>query len=244
MKKLAFITGGSRGIGREMVKKFHAAGYITAFSYCSQTKLADELLNMLGKDCLAVQLNQGNPESIMRALEVIGREAKTHIDVLVNNGAIAQEKPFDEITPDDWSTMMNVNLQGPFLLAQHVSKEMQAKRWGRIINISSIGGQWGGFNQVHYAASKAGLISLTQSLAKIYSKDQITANAIAIGLVATDMTQRELESDAGQKKVSSIPAGRLGRAEEIADIALFLASEEASYITGQTINVNGGMYFG
>lgn len=121
---------------------------------------------------------------------------------------------------------------------------MLENRWGRIVNIVSIGGQWGGYNQVHYAAAKAGLINLTQSLAKIYSKYGITANAVSPGLVATDMTYAELSTEAGKEKVEKIPIGRTGTVVEIGCVVRFLCSEEASYITGQTINVNGGMYFG
>ena len=121
---------------------------------------------------------------------------------------------------------------------------MVKQGWGRIINIASIGGQWGGFNQVHYAAAKAGLISLTRSMAKIYSKYGITTNAVSPGLVGTDMVQRELNTEAGQEKVRNIPVRRIATPEEVTNVVVFLASEGASYITGQTINVNGGMYFG
>jgi acetoacetyl-CoA reductase/3-oxoacyl-[acyl-carrier protein] reductase len=140
--------------------------------------------------------------------------------------------------------MLDVNLQGAFRTTQELLPNMIEKKWGRIINITSIGGQWGGYNQVHYAVSKAGLISFTQSIAKIYSKDGITSNSIAVGLVATEMSKNELNTKAGKAKVQNIPMGRLGTKEEIAKIALFLASDDASYITGQTINANGGMYFG
>jgi NAD(P)-dependent dehydrogenase (short-subunit alcohol dehydrogenase family) len=140
--------------------------------------------------------------------------------------------------------MMAINLRGPFVLIQEVLPKMMETGWGRILNISSIGGQWGGYNQVHYAAAKAGLINLTRSIAKIYSGYGITSNAIAPGLVATDMTANELSTIAGQEKLNNIPSRRLGTVEEIAAAAIFLASDEASYITGQTINVNGGMYFG
>ena len=121
---------------------------------------------------------------------------------------------------------------------------MLARNWGRIVNIVSIGGQWGGFNQVHYAAAKAGLINFTRSLAKIYGGRGITANAVSPGLVATDMTAAELDSAAGRQKVAQIPAGRTGGIEEVAAAVAFLASERASYVLGQTINVNGGQYFG
>ena len=140
--------------------------------------------------------------------------------------------------------MLAVNLRGPFICAQECLPPMIRQRWGRIINITSIGGQWGGFNQVHYAASKAGLINLTRSLAKLYSAKGITTNAVAIGLVQTDMTADELSTNAGQDKVRAIPRGRIGTVQDIAETVVFLASDQADYITGQSINVNGGMYFG
>ena len=128
-------------------------------------------------------------------------------------------------------------------MIQEIIPQMQKNGFGRIINISSIGGQWGGLNQVHYAASKSALINLTRSIAKLYSKDGITSNAIAPGLVATDMSANELSTEAGKAKVASIPSARLGTVEEIGSIVNFLASDASSYITGQTINANGGMYF-
>jgi acetoacetyl-CoA reductase/3-oxoacyl-[acyl-carrier protein] reductase len=140
--------------------------------------------------------------------------------------------------------MMAVNLRGPFICVQECLPDMIECGWGRIINITSIGGQWGGFNQVHYAASKAGLINLTRSLAKLYSGSGVTTNAVAIGLVQTDMSAAELATEAGQEKVKAIPRGRLGTLQDIADTVAFLASDQADYITGQTINLNGGMYFG
>lgn len=244
MNKLVFITGGSRGIGKQLVTSFIEAGYRVAFSYCRQEQQANALMLSLGESCLAVKMDQAQQAQIEQAIANIENHFSATIDVLINNAAIAQEKPFEEITADDWSNMLNTNLQGPFLLSQNLAPKMVNKGWGRIINISSIGGQWGGFNQVHYAASKAGIISLTQSLAKVYSAKAITSNAIAIGLVETDMTANELNTEAGKSKVASIPMQRMGTTDDIAGIALFLASEQASYLTGQTLNANGGMYFG
>ena len=120
---------------------------------------------------------------------------------------------------------------------------MKKKKFGRIINIASIGGQWGGYNQVHYAAAKAGVINFTKSLAKLYSKFGITSNTVSPGLVMTKMSEKEINSKSGKKKIASIPVGRLGTADEISHVVKFLCSEESSYVTGQTINVNGGMYF-
>jgi acetoacetyl-CoA reductase/3-oxoacyl-[acyl-carrier protein] reductase len=244
MTKLVMITGGSRGIGKALVRTFAEAGYATAFTFREQAGLADALCQTLPPTVFATAMDQEDPTSITTAVDTIENHFGRSIDVLVNNAAMAQEKPFEEISADDWARMMSVNLAGPFLLAQRAVTNMQKKKWGRIINISSIGGQWGGVNQVHYAASKAGLISLTHSLARLYSSAQITANAIAIGLVATDMTQQELSTTAGKAKVKTIPSGRLGTAEEITKMALFLASDDAAYLTGQTLNANGGMYFG
>lgn len=234
--KLVFITGTSKGIGKAMADAFSRKGYAVAYGY-NKTPNED-------KDCFSVKVDISNRASIQQAIQKSEAHFKTHISILINNGAIAQEKPFLSITDNDWENMLNVNLKGAFSFSQEVLPTMVKNNWGRIINITSIGGQWGGFNQVHYAASKAALISLTNSLAKIYSKDGITTNAISPGLIATDMTDDELNTIAGKEKIKNIPMARLGTAEEIANIALFLASDDASYVTGQTINANGGMYFG
>jgi NAD(P)-dependent dehydrogenase (short-subunit alcohol dehydrogenase family) len=162
----------------------------------------------------------------------------------VNNAAIAQEKPFLEIADADWDRMLAVNLRGPFACAQEVLPGMLTLGWGRIVNISSVGGQWGGMLQVHYACAKAGLNNLTRSLAKLYSANGVTTNTVAAGLVSTTMIANELETEAGKAKVRNIPVGRIATPEEIADVVAFLVSDAASYITGQTINANGGMYFG
>src|SRR6185503_4918583 len=144
----------------------------------------------------------------------------------------------------DLDTMFAVNLRAPVVCAQTVLPAMLERGWGRIVNISSIGGQWGGVNQVHYALAKAGLNNLSRSLAKLYSARGVTANTVAIGLVETEMSAPELQTAAGKEKVRAIPIGRVATPDEVAGIVVFLASEAASYLTGQTINVNGGMYFG
>ncbi len=166
------------------------------------------------------------------------------VDVLVNNAAIAQEKPFLELGIADWDLMLAVNLRGPFACSQEVLPDMLKQRWGRIVNISSVGGQWGGMNQVHYACAKAGLNNLTRSLAKLYSAQGVLTNTVAPGLVATQMVANELQTAGGKEKAASIPAGRIATTDEVAHVVAFLASDDSSYITGQTINVNGGMYFG
>lgn len=238
--KVVLVTGSSKGIGRDIADNFVRKGYKVAYTYnCTHITNITNSSNIF-----KVEMNIGNRISVQKALINIKSYFGQDIDILINNAGIAQEKPFLTITDEDWQNMLNINLQGAFRLVQEVLPSMLEKQWGRIINITSIGGQWGGFNQVHYAASKAGLISFTQSIAKIYSKYGITSNAISPGLIVTDMSENELNTDAGKEKVKNIPLGRLGTKKEISNIALFLASDEASYITGQTINANGGMYFG
>lgn len=240
---IVLVTGGSRGIGAGIARKFLEIGYPVAVGY---NRYAEGALTLAAEFSLAypVALSVENRSSIRVALTEVRQHFGGEVSVLVNNAAIAQEKPFLTITDDDWDRMLAVNLRGPFALTQEVLPAMQTQRWGRIVNISSIGGQWGGFNQVHYAASKAALINFTRSIAKIYSADGVTCNAIAPGLVATAMSAAELASTEGQEKVKNIPACRLGTPEEVAAAVAYLASDEAGYVTGQTLNLNGGMYFG
>jgi len=234
-EQTVLVTGASRGIGASIANIFVANGYNVAYGYNTHKPYNDNF---------NIKVDISSRESIKNAIHEIEQKFDSRIDILINNAAIAQEKDFLTITDDDWQTMLDVNLQGAFRTTQEVLPGMIEQKRGRIINITSIGGQWGGFNQVHYAASKAGLINFTQSIAKIYSNYNITSNAIAPGLVATQMSENELNTKAGQEKIKNIPMGRLGTTDEIAKIALFLASQDASYITGQTVNANGGMYFG
>lgn len=243
--KFAFVTGGSRGLGRGIVKALANSGINVIFTYNSDKDAAENTLketsNAPGK-VISTQMNLGSRESIKLAIKE-SREHFPTINILVNNAAIAQEKPFETITDDDWANMLNVNLQGPFATIQELVPSMIDRNWGRIINVSSIGGQWGGLNQVHYAAAKAGLINLTRSIAKLYSQFGITSNAVSPGLILTDMASAELETEAGKEKVRGIPAGRIGNIDEVGSSVVFLSSDQSAYITGQTINLNGGMYF-
>jgi acetoacetyl-CoA reductase/3-oxoacyl-[acyl-carrier protein] reductase len=167
------------------------------------------------------------------------------LHVLVNNAGIPlRGVDLGKTTRADWDRVLGVNLRGAFTCTQEVLPDMQAARWGRIVNVTSIGGQIGGVNQVHYAAAKAGLVSLTRSLARLYGREGITCNAVAPGLVPTDMSARELASEGGQAKVATLPLGRAGTVEEVANVVAFLAGDGAGYVTGQTVNVNGGAYLG
>jgi acetoacetyl-CoA reductase/3-oxoacyl-[acyl-carrier protein] reductase len=244
--KVVLVTGASRGIGRAIAIAFGTSGYRVAVGYNSGDQSAAKVVSeimVLGGEALSVGVDVQSRASIKSALSKI-RNTFGDVSILINNAAISQEKPFDEITDEDWDVMLSTNLRSAFICSQEVLPYMVEKKWGRIINLTSIGGQWGGINQIHYASSKAGLIGLTKSLGKTYSKYGITTNAIAPGLVATEMSANELTTNAGQEKVKNIPVGRLGSLKEISSAVIYLASDEASYITGQTINLNGGMYFG
>jgi NAD(P)-dependent dehydrogenase (short-subunit alcohol dehydrogenase family) len=243
--RVALVTGGSRGIGRQIAFALARAGHRVAITYKSNREKADGVVKQIeseGGAAIALPLDISERSQVRGVVRDLKSQLGS-VAILVNNAAIAQEKPFESITDDDWDLMLATNLRGPFATSQEVIPDMVQNRWGRIINITSIGGQWGGMNQVHYAASKAALINFTRSLARLYSGFGICTNAVAVGLVQTEMSNRELTSEAGKEKVRGIPAGRVGTADEVADAIVFLASEDASYVMGQTINLNGGMYF-
>ena len=219
------------------------SGYAIAVGYLKNKNAAYALIEELrnfNNNVFPVEINLGSQESIQNAKELI-EDNLGSVDILVNNGAISQEKNFFQINAKDLDEMLSINFKGPFICIQEFLPEMLKKKWGKIINISSIGGQWGGSNQIHYAASKAALINLTKSIAKNYSNKGINCNSVAIGLVKTDMSNKEIQSAKGIEKIKLIPSGRIGTVEDVANVVNFLSSEESSYITGQTINLNGGM---
>ncbi|MBA2587617.1 MAG: 3-oxoacyl-ACP reductase FabG [Alphaproteobacteria bacterium] len=238
--KLALVTGAGGGIGRAAALALLEAGYRVACGYNSNRAGAQKLQDAFS-GALAIKIDIASRASVKRAIAAAAAHFKADVAIVVNNAALVQEKPFEALTDADWDRMLAVNLRGAFIVVQEILPGMLAKKWGRIINITSIGGQWGGMRQVHYAAAKAGLINLTHSLARLYSPSGITANAIAPGLVATDMIRKELKSKAGKRKAAQIPVGRIAEPEEIAAGVLYLASEGAAYVTGQTLNINGGM---
>jgi len=245
-QKIAMVTGGGRGIGQSICRQFALNGATVIFTYNRHRDQAAATLAELRQISPAssmVKLELQSPASIKRCMVNVCQKYG-NIDILVNNAAKLQQKPFDAITVADWDEIMNINLRGTFLLSQLIFNEMKKRRTGKIINLTSIGGQVGGPLAVHYAVSKAAVIGLTRSLANVCAPYNIQVNAISPGLVGTDMVKEELRSAAGQKKLASIPLQRIAEPDEIAAVATFLASEEANYITGQTINVNGGMYLG
>ena len=247
MNKLALVTGGTKGIGRSIVKMLSRKGYLIAFTYCNSSDEAYKLEKQLikeNKNVKSFYLDQSNIKSIEDLFINVKKYYKTDISILINNAGISQEKEFELISVKDWDQMLQTNLRGPFFLIKKVLENMNKNKWGKIVNISSIGGQWGGFNQVHYAASKSGLINLTKSVSNIYAKNGINCNCIAVGLVDTDMIANEIQTKKGKEKIKNIPINRIGSTEDVADLVKYLISDESSYISGQTINLNGGMYYG
>jgi acetoacetyl-CoA reductase/3-oxoacyl-[acyl-carrier protein] reductase len=240
--KLALVTGASRGIGKAIATALLEQGYRVACGYKENRDGAAALeKDFAGARAIAIDVR--DRKSVKRAIAAARKHFKQPIDIVVNNAAIADERPMEEITDAQWDRVLETNLRGPFVVAQQTLPAMIDKGWGRIVNIVSIGGQWGGMRQVHYAAAKAGLINFTQSLARLYSAKGITANAVSPGLVGTDMAQKELHSKVGKQKAAQIPLGRIAHPQEIAAAVVFLCSDDAGYITGHTLNVNGGMYF-
>jgi len=247
LPKIAIITGGGRGIGRAITLALAqrrtdvVLTYVTRRDSCEQTA-AD--VRALGCEALVVQADVTQRDSVRQLISIV-TEKFGRIDVLVNNAGILQQKPFNTITDEDWDTMLATNLKGVFLCSQEIMPVMVRQGGGSIINISSSGGQLGGMLAVHYAVSKAGVISLTRSLARVGAPDGIRVNCVTPGLIETEMSQKEIHSEVGQQKISKeIPLRRAGQVEEVATAVVFLASEEAAYITGQSINVNGGLYMG
>jgi NAD(P)-dependent dehydrogenase (short-subunit alcohol dehydrogenase family) len=243
--RVALITGGGRGIGKAISLALSSMHHIIV-GYHVNLDAAHDVVAQIAKaggTAEAIGIDISSRSSIeLAAFNIYAKHGR--LDILVNNAGIAIEKDFLSIDDQDWDLMINTNLRGSLITTQTFVPKMIDRGWGRIIYISSIGGQWGGINQVHYACAKAGQIALTKSIAKIYSKFGITSNAIAPGLVETEMTVAELATKAGKDKVATIPVGRIAQPLEVASAVQYLCSDNAAYITGQTININGGLYFG
>lgn len=241
--KSVFITGGSRGIGRAAALTFAKSGYNVAFTYNNNADLAQELCNQIENEtqlmALALHCDISNYQQVQSAVQAaINKFDK--IDVLINNAGIAQQKPFCNITNDDWQQMININLTGTFNCCKAVMPNMLSRKKGSIINVSSIWGISGASCEVHYSAAKAGIIGLTKSLAKEMGPSNIRVNCIAPGVIDTDMNSN-LDKDTLNTLKEETPLGIIGTPQNIADVMLFLAKEDSAFITGQVISPNGGI---
>ena len=240
--KNVLITGGSRGIGKACVELFLKAGANVAFTFRSAKNEADQVIaDYTGSVKLKhYKLNLANTNEIEKVIGIILNDFR-NIDVLVNNAGIWKEAAIDQMTIDEWNEMMNINLTSTYLITKLIIPGMKKNKFGRIINIASTAGQRGEAFHSHYAASKGGMISLTKSLASELGQNNITVNCVAPGWVFTDMTTDSLADEKiFQKVLGDIPLNKVAQPEEIAGPVLFLASQLASHITGEILNVNGG----
>jgi 3-oxoacyl-[acyl-carrier protein] reductase len=235
--KIALVTGASRGIGRAIGEAFAHAGADVAVNYLRRQAEAEEVCSRIreaGTRALAVQADVSKTAEVLRLVNSV-KDRLGPIDILVNNAGVSRPQPLEEIREEDWDELIAVNLKSAFLLTQQVVPGMRARRWGRIINISSVAAHTGGVVGPHYAASKAGMLGLTHSYANLLAREGITVNAIAPALVYTQMV-----AENPRARPDLIPVGRFGEVDEVADVAVMLAGN--AYLTGQTINVDGGWY--
>jgi 3-oxoacyl-[acyl-carrier protein] reductase len=240
--RVAFVTGASRGIGKACALALAGAGARVALAARGRAKLEEVAAEIRARsgEAYVVELDLASDDSIKSAFAVTAKEFG-RIDILVNNAGITKDNLALRMKKDDWDAVLETNLTGSFRAIQQVLQGMMRERWGRIVNITSVVGQAGNAGQANYAASKAGLIGLTKSMAQEMASRQITVNAVSPGFIDTDMTS-VLGDEVKAKVLQAIPLRRLGTAEDVAAAVRFLASEEAGYITGHVLAVNGGMY--
>ncbi len=241
-RRAALVTGGGRGIGRAICLALAAQGYDVAVNYAASSAAAEktaEDCRAYGVQAVTLQADVTDPAACQTLVDTA---AKTfgRLDVLVNNAGVTADKLILRMQEEDFDKVINANLKGAFFCCKAACKLMMRQRYGRIVNISSVVGLHGNAGQANYAASKAGLIGMTKSLAKEFAARNVTVNAVAPGFIGTDMTDAMPEA-AKQAAMTGIPAGRIGAAEEVANAVAFLAGEGASYITGQVLCVDGGM---
>lgn len=241
-RRVAIVTGGARGIGAAISTVLARGGVHVAAGYSSNAKAAEELAGKISAGGGSISVHQGNvgtPEDCQRVVaEVL--EQYGRVDYLVNNAGVTVDKTMRRMSVEDWHAVLRVNLSGAFYMTKPVLDHMLERKFGRIVNISSVIGQMGNIGQVNYAASKAGLFGLTQSLARETAHKGITVNCVAPGYIETEMVAA-IPQEAYDKIVAKVPVGRLGQASEIARAVAFLVDDDAGYITGSVISVNGGM---
>lgn len=239
--KVSLVTGGGRGIGKEMGIRFAREGSeVVIWDVALEEALVvGSEIEKLGRRAVVMNVDVSKYGEVSQKMDEV-LNAMGRVDVLVNNAGVTRDGLILRMSEEDWDLVMDVNLKGAFNCTKAVSRSMVKNRWGRIINIASVIGIVGNRGQSNYAASKAGLIGLTKSAAKELASRGITVNAIAPGLIETGMTE-ELPEKVRDEYVKGIPLGRIGSPQDVANLALFLASDEGSYITGQVVNVDGGM---
>ena len=238
-QRIAVVSGGTRGIGAAISVALHNAGYKVAANYASRDDAAKSFSKETG---IAVyKWDISDFEACQKGIEQVQKDFGGNVAVLVNNAGITRDTAMHKMTHENWETVIDTNLTSCFNMSRSVIESMRDKKFGRIVNISSMNGQLGQFGQTNYSAAKAGIFGFTKALARETASRGITVNAVSPGYIATEMV-KAVREDIMQQIVAQIPVGRLGEPEEIARAVLFLVADEASFITGETISVNGGQY--
>jgi len=244
MSKVVYVTGGMGGIGTAICRKFHELGY-TVVAGCGPTRNYEKWLGEQKLDGYTFYASVGNVadwDSTKAAIDQV-KAKHGHVDVLVNNAGITRDGVFRKMSLEDWRVVIDTNLNSLFNVTKQVIDGMLEKNWGRIINISSVNGEKGQFGQSNYSAAKAGMHGFTMALAQEVANKGVTVNTVAPGYIATDMVMAVRE-DVREKIIQTIPVKRLGRAEEIASIVGWLASDDAAFTTGAEFSINGGLHMG
>ena len=240
--RVAFITGASRGIGRATALRLCRSGFqiVVASPELENNELVAAEVRAAGGTAITLDFNLTALDSIKQGVAAALKEFGK-IDVLVNNAGITRDGLAVRMKPEDWQLVLQINLTGAFQTTQQVLPGMMRERWGRIINVASVVGQMGNAGQANYVSSKAGIIGLTKCLAQEVASRNITVNAVAPGFIETDMTAK-LSQDVRDRMMATVPLKRFGQPEDVANAVNFLASDDAAYITGHVVNINGGMY--
>ncbi len=240
--KTAIVTGGSRGIGKAIALNLAEKGANVVVNYTSspdKAAIVVDKIKAMGREALAIKADVSNPDDVNNLVKEVGKHF-SNIDILVNNAGITRDTLLIRMKDDDWDKVIDINLKGTFLCTKLVAKKMMKQRSGKIVNITSVVGVMGNAGQSNYAASKAGVIGLTKSTAKELASRGINVNAVAPGFIQTEMTDK-LSEEVIENYTKNIPLGKLGDPKDVANVVAFLCSEEASYLTGQVIKVDGGM---
>ncbi len=241
--KVAVITGGSRGIGRAICIRLASMGALVYINYVSRSSAAEETQRLIleaGGRAEIICFDVAESSAVQDAFKKIIGDSGS-VDILVNNAGITRDGLMARMKDSDWDDVLNTNLKGSFLCAKAASRSMMKKKWGRIVNVSSVSGVAGNPGQVNYSAAKAGIIGLTKSMAREYASRNITVNSVAPGYIETEMTEL-LDVKTQEQIKQEIPLAAFGKTEDVAGAVAYLVSEDGSYITGQTLHVNGGMY--